>query len=403
MSNPNGVVVGFVVLSGIFIIPLFVVWIICLVQARRQNDPARVGVAWLKAVFPLWILYLLLRVGHGSLDAALTFDYQSNYRVKEQMIQALYHINQTGDFFHRLSTISLFITFAEIAGGYIICLNPSSGPSTGRKFARGATFGWAVVLLILAISELGFAQAIITRSQEDIGYRSSLDYSRDSLSAARLAGGLFILSWLTTLSILGYGAAVVHKAKTHPFLRSGAILLLVCIVLDFLRNLINMAIYIDYTLIPWEVPRTRDFAIWFIVKPFFDNSLMFVILIMLFSLAIRKRNGFWSQPRPEWDYPGPQVMIVPAPYVMSVPVMPPQPYQQQLFPPGHGIPTIPQPVQQGQYPAPQGYYYQSQPPQELQQPPQQQQQQQQQQQELQQEPKQIEPLVQQQEQQQQEK
>jgi len=41
---------------GIWITPLFVIWCISLCTARRKGDPARAGIAWVKAVFPFWIL-----------------------------------------------------------------------------------------------------------------------------------------------------------------------------------------------------------------------------------------------------------------------------------------------------------------------------------------------------------
>ncbi len=44
------------VLSGLWVTPLSILWFISLCLARRQKDPARVGVAWMKAVFPFWIL-----------------------------------------------------------------------------------------------------------------------------------------------------------------------------------------------------------------------------------------------------------------------------------------------------------------------------------------------------------
>jgi len=45
-----------VVLTGLFIKPLFVIWLVSLCLARRKNDHARVGFTWLKLVFPFYIL-----------------------------------------------------------------------------------------------------------------------------------------------------------------------------------------------------------------------------------------------------------------------------------------------------------------------------------------------------------
>lgn len=45
-----------VVLSGLWITPLSILWFISFCLARRKQDPARVGIAWIKTVFPIWIL-----------------------------------------------------------------------------------------------------------------------------------------------------------------------------------------------------------------------------------------------------------------------------------------------------------------------------------------------------------
>ncbi|KAL2155844.1 hypothetical protein VTH82DRAFT_586 [Thermothelomyces myriococcoides] len=272
---------------------------------------------------------------------------------------ALEHLAPVAALFHTLTVILLFVTFVEIAGGYIICVNGPSTASLSRKFIRGVIFAWAFVLFTLTITQFGLNESLVARSRVDDDYTYTEEL-REKITLYRVAGVIRILSWLTTLPILGYGVFIVNKTKDNPFLRSGAILLLVCIILDILRHLIRMAIFIDFWLIDLaynlDSGPNRPVAIWNIVEPFFDYTLMFVILIMLFSLGLRKRNGLWSQPPPEWSYSLQQVMF-------------------------------------GQsYPAPQGYYHQPQPPQ--------QQQQQHQQQELEQESKEIEPLVQQQEQQQ---
>lgn len=45
-----------VVLTGIFIKPLFIIWLVSLCLARRKSDHARVGFTWMKLVFPFYIL-----------------------------------------------------------------------------------------------------------------------------------------------------------------------------------------------------------------------------------------------------------------------------------------------------------------------------------------------------------
>jgi len=51
-----GEYIGSVVLSGLWITPLSILWFISFCLARRKHDPARVGIAWMKTVFPFWVL-----------------------------------------------------------------------------------------------------------------------------------------------------------------------------------------------------------------------------------------------------------------------------------------------------------------------------------------------------------
>ncbi|KAL2172671.1 hypothetical protein VTG60DRAFT_4117 [Thermothelomyces hinnuleus] len=407
MTDPRTASIGFVILAGIFIVPLFILWIVSLVQVRRKHDPARVGFAWMKAVFPLWILSMVLYVTTGALRLYEAYgDY--DHDIAEQLDRAESYTNDTALFFERLANIFLFVTFVEIAGGYMFCLKGAGEPSPIRRLGRFIMLAWAFVLVVLTIAEFGLDQSAASRYSvsEDVeadfgGFVSTLT------NLIRLGGALWIMTWLTTLPILGYGASVVHKTKGHPLLRGGAVLLLVCTILDFIRHLVNMSIYIDLNLANITLAVLgrviRDPAINLIVGPVFTFIPMFVILVMLFSLGIRKRKGLWSQPPPEWNYP--PMVVIPTAY----PVMPVQPLQQpqqpqQFMPqqyqqqqPVQGLPAYLQVAQQKQamqqqYPATQGYYYPPQQPQQQQQQqpvqpqPQQQQPQQQQQQQQQQPP-----------------
>lgn len=48
--------IGSIVLAGLWVTPLSILWFISLCLARRKSDPARVGLAWVKAVSPIWIM-----------------------------------------------------------------------------------------------------------------------------------------------------------------------------------------------------------------------------------------------------------------------------------------------------------------------------------------------------------
>jgi hypothetical protein len=55
-SSVYGSYIGAAVLAGIGITPLAVLWFISFCVARKKHDPARVGVTWMKVVYPFWLL-----------------------------------------------------------------------------------------------------------------------------------------------------------------------------------------------------------------------------------------------------------------------------------------------------------------------------------------------------------
>ncbi len=65
------------VLYALFIKPLFILWVISLCIARRKSDPARVGFSWMKAVYPFWILYVILVLLFRLLASHLLFSRQA--------------------------------------------------------------------------------------------------------------------------------------------------------------------------------------------------------------------------------------------------------------------------------------------------------------------------------------
>jgi hypothetical protein len=179
-----------------------------------------------------------------------------------------------------------------------------------------------------------------------------------------------------------------RKKERLTCVKQPAVLLLVATVLDFVRLTALMGVEIQaYLVRPLRYTPSYLFGI---IYPFFDSVFMFIALVLLFALAIRKHRGLWSKPQPEWSYPAPGIVYVPA--MMAVPVGAPPPgapggvvMQPQQLPqqPAQNLPAYLQVAQQKQqqemmqqqqqqygqqYVAPQGYYY----------PPQQQQQQQQQ-------------------------
>jgi hypothetical protein len=106
-----------------------------------------------------------------------------------------------------------------------------------------------------------------------------------------------------------------------------------------------------------------DPAVIYVVFPFFNFVFMFVILVLLFSLGIRKSKGLWSSPQ-GLNLPMP-VAFLPHPIPGQGGPMPMQmPMQQPAQGGAQGLPAYLQyhQQQQQQQQAPQGYYYYPQQP-----------------------------------------
>ncbi|KAK4126973.1 hypothetical protein N657DRAFT_640856 [Parathielavia appendiculata] len=367
------VYVGYIVftlLAGLFITPLSILWFISFCLARRKHDPARVGVAWIKAVFPLWIISLSLYTVSGALNLWSTSDDAYEYLDSDALVNvqvAANHVNATAFFFANLAQICLFITYIELANGFMLCLKGDAKAAPSRRFARIAISAWGFVLFALAVSSFSVSHAlgvrfrrILTDDYSTSRERSSATaaYNRDAHTLTRLLIALDILKWLTSLIMLSAASVVVHRTRNNKILRKVAVLFLVATILDFIRLIVVMAISIHQNLTPSITFGSDQEILGYIVQPLFDFVFMFVLLVLLFTLAVRKRTGLWSQPQQEWHYP--TVVYVPAIPGQPMPAgaMPAQQQQQQPIPaqlqpmhmqqPNQGLPAYLQVAQQKQ-------------------------------------------------------
>ncbi|KAK4238354.1 hypothetical protein C8A03DRAFT_15175 [Achaetomium macrosporum] len=391
MESIGGYYIGYCVLAGLWITPLSILWFISLCLARRKQDPARVGVAWMKATYPIWNLALGLNLIWSALRIWLYYGediYMYTSFSRRSLDRAISHISVMGSFFQHLADILLFVTFVELGSGFLLCQNGGQ-PTPIRRSNRIAILVWGAVLLVLSIALMGVNHSTIGRSYDASSSAESDNAISDIVSLIRLEGAVTILMWLTSIPVLAFASYVVHKTKNNYALRSSAVLLLVATILDFIRLIISMAInaavYLGnparYVVYGTDV----DPAVIFVVEPFFNFVFMFVILVLLFCLGIRKSRGLWSSPQSGWNLPMPVAFLPPgqgvpmaAPQQMPMPM--PMPMQQPTMQGAQGTQGLPaylqyhqqqqqqQPQPQPQQ-VPQGYYYYPQPQQQL--PPQQ--------------------------------
>jgi hypothetical protein len=153
-------------------------------------------------------------------------DYNSPMRFADEINLAIDHLGATGTFFKHLADTFLFITFVELANGFMLCVQGPGEPSKMRKFSRIAAFVWGFVLVVVALGLFGATNAYLVRVREinDSSTRfmdnDDLKLARDGNRRTQLHGALTILFWLTTIPAIVLASFAQHKAKLNGILSS---------------------------------------------------------------------------------------------------------------------------------------------------------------------------------------
>jgi hypothetical protein len=143
---------------------------------------------------------------------------------------AIGHLGATAIFFKHLADTFLFITFVELANGFMLCVQGPGEPSKIRKFSRIAAFAWAFVLVAVALGFFGATNAHLVRFRELIDssrgnddeslFREGERLNREGERLSRLQQALTILFWLTTIPAIVLASIAQHKARLHGILSS---------------------------------------------------------------------------------------------------------------------------------------------------------------------------------------
>jgi len=277
-----------------------------------------------------------------------------------------------GLFFKRFSTILLIVTLVELGNGFMYAQDRK--PAAYRKVLFFASLGAGVVLAVLVLASFGKANATYGPYLEWI-YDDDSSFFPDNLDAdfetlRRLSGAFDILAWLVSLPLIAYGGVVVHATKGNPFLRNvrlstypgcsrcvptrltrptqSAALFLAITILNFVRLLWFLIYAALFLLNPLTVGTTPEFSP--IIDGIFDIWIFLIIVVLLFTLAIRKQKGLWSTPQP-WNVAIPYALAPQQPVSMhgqtAMPVYGGTPYGGTAYQ-QYGQPTL----GQGQQPPP---------------------------------------------------
>ncbi|KAH8887586.1 hypothetical protein GQ53DRAFT_768307 [Thozetella sp. PMI_491] len=342
---------------GVFIIPIFVLWIVLLCSAPRKGDTARVGFSWVKTAYPIWFLALLFQtIGIGltvfrfELERGTVSysDYRDTYY---HAYEAGIRISLTGIFLAVVAQAILLIAYVELGNGILYCL--TGVQSTLQKVLRFAAIGAATLVVVVQLAWYGtlmsawtpyFSYVFNDASEDyyDIEYDAMIDTWQARLKTAYQIGtAVDVLHWVFVLATIAYAAFVVHKAKNNRFLIYSAVMVLVATILDFLSSTWNIAY--DAT---WLLPDKNEPFYTLILFPVLGSITVSVALILLFAAAVRRSVGIRSNQQQAWPSNGaqtggyPQVQVV-NPQQQWGQAYPQQQYQQQYQQ---------QPVQYQQYP-----------------------------------------------------
>ncbi|KAK0705637.1 hypothetical protein B0H67DRAFT_594609 [Lasiosphaeris hirsuta] len=291
--------VGTIVIYVFPIIPLSILWGISLRSTHRKGDAARGAFAWIKTLFPIYILSLLMFVITRAMYLYV-IDLDNVSGRTAALVQALDFLNCSGRYFEDTADILLLVVLVELGIGFLISLDNRDGPSKRAKLARYATLALALAFFVMASVYFALSVEFWDRYHK-WAYGSSADRlkspraPRPNPSVGLLGSALNILFWGAVLPIVGCAAYIVHKTKHAVHLRQSAILFLAAALLDFARLTVGMVTTAIYDFGPNSI--VRPLSLSYVAQPLLNTLPWFLLLVLLFVIGMRKEGGLWSGPR----------------------------------------------------------------------------------------------------------
>ncbi|KAK7696698.1 hypothetical protein SLS64_014300 [Diaporthe eres] len=264
----SGVNIGF---TAIMIVPLSVIMCISVYRARRSKDPARVATAYFKAMLPLAILWLLLYMIQGILNIV----YNNTYIDGTPVYHASLRTSALGLLFSNTTDLLLIMTLAELGNGFLFCLTQTR--TTLQKVVSDRWYSYLDSSLRQASRNMSFAFPVL------------------------------ILVW--ALLLLVFAAVVFHKTKRNYILKNSAALFLVAAILNLfprLYTVISLSIFVLAEFYNFNHYETYT-AILF-VEPVITVWIYTIVVALIFTIVIRKRNGLWTTLQPWMDDQGPPAL-----------------------------------------------------------------------------------------------
>ncbi|KAK7418766.1 hypothetical protein QQX98_003784 [Neonectria punicea] len=211
------------------------------------------------------------------------------------------NLGSVARFMGQLADCLLLVTLIELGNGFMFALKGTR--SLSQKIIGWLAFFIAGVLLGFALGYLMQEHNIMPKIWDTMGdqynpesdYEELVDLANKALQLQYLAATYAIINGITAVFALVYASVVMYKYRIVKSCRGCLVVFLAASVLNFIRLVWLMAFNImarlTYTFVPY--PKTLLF-----LDIFLDIWVFSIVLILLFSIAIQKKNGLWTTLQP---------------------------------------------------------------------------------------------------------
>ncbi|KAK7425556.1 hypothetical protein QQZ08_007997 [Neonectria magnoliae] len=268
----------------------------------HAKDPARRAFIWLKLLFFFYLVFLVLalasdlvhalkvRLKLRSPDEVLD---QANLKTRRDAEYLRLNLRSVARFMRQLTNCLLPVTLIKLSNDFMFALKGTR--SLSQKIIKWLAFFMAGGLLGFALGYLMQEHSIVPKIWDTMGdqYKVESDYEmlddlvNKALQLQFLAVSYAIVKGVTAVFALVYASVVMHKYSIVMSFRGCLVVFLAASVLNFIRLVWLMAfsimVRLTYTCVLY--PETLLF-----LYIFLDIWVFSIVLILLFSIAIKKKG-----------------------------------------------------------------------------------------------------------------
>ncbi|KAF7561608.1 hypothetical protein G7046_g2498 [Stylonectria norvegica] len=288
-------------------LPSFLAFFCSLCMVRRRKDPARTAFTYLKAALAFFVVFCFFDIcGDGFSiaysrsvnDDGLATD-SDDVTVRKALLRAQVHCYNVASLFDSFTDIFVLFVLLRISIGIIIVKN--NAVDKLGKILKFASYGVAVALAALAITHFAITTRFYNEFYDDRFFRTF--YTDDDLVAnftkARQVDFSFrVLVFVLALLVLARAVMIKLETKLEQRVATASTFLIACAVLWLLRTAYNMASIASYTNLA-DARKDPNYANRYeVLDAVLGVWPQFVLLVLAFTLGVKKSNGLWSTEQP---------------------------------------------------------------------------------------------------------